>query len=392
MTRSADTSLLILENATLFAPDRVLEQAAVVVRNDRIAAVLPAGRRRPAGPRLDLHGAFLAPAFIDLHIHGALGRDTMEADLDAWNAISRHHAAGGTGAFALTTVACDWPSLQRVLDLARTRPVLDGARLLGIHVEGPFLSPARPGAHATAHLDTPTRLWASRLAAYRDVITQVTLAPELPGSLPLIRQLKRHSIVASIGHSDGSAADVTRAANAGATQATHLYNCMSSARKEGPFRVAGVVETVLTEPRLRAELIADGFHVAPELLKLAVTAKGTDGLILVTDATAGAGLPKGKTFRLGDIRAKVRTGHALTADGRALAGSTCRMIDTIRTMVRCADVSLAEAIRMATRNPARQLGLPKGHGEIRPGAPADLCVFDRQFRVRHLWIAGRPFL
>jgi N-acetylglucosamine-6-phosphate deacetylase len=168
---------------------------------------------------------------------------------------------------------------------------------------------------------------------------------------------------------------------------------MASTSKDGPFRKAGALEAILASPDITAEVIADGFHVAPELLRLAWHAKGRDGLILITDATAGAGLKPGRLFDVGTgLKARVMKGHALTLDGKALAGSTCTMIEGIATLVRKADVPLADAVRTATFNPARRIGREKEFGSLQEGLLADMVLFDGRFKVRQVWREGRRLL
>jgi N-acetylglucosamine-6-phosphate deacetylase len=222
-----------------------------------------------------------------------------------------------------------------------------------------------------------------------DVITQMTLAPELPGALELIEALALRGIIASVGHSDAWDDEVAAAFAHGLRHATHTFNCMSSSRRRGPYRVAGVLEFVLGEPEILCEVIADGRHVSPTLLTLLYRAKGADGIALITDATAGAGLPEETHFMLGEIPCVVRDQVALTEDGAALAGSTSSMIRGVRNMVELAGVPLVEAVRMASLNPARALRLDQRKGSIAPGMDADMMVLTPGLDVRETWVGGR---
>jgi N-acetylglucosamine-6-phosphate deacetylase len=378
--------------AGLCLPDGRVQTGDLRVRDGLVEAVGDELEPRPDEESIDARGLFLAPGFIDLHIHGALGRDTMEATPEAFETICRYHATGGTTTLALTTICASWLDLGRVLDAARAwRPASGktGARLAGIHVEGPYFSREKPGAHRVALIRDPKPGDLDHWVRYTDTITQITLAPELPGMRELIPGLVEAGLRVSCGHSDAWDEEARMAFAAGARQVTHTFNCMSSARRRGPWRVAGLVEAALADPEVVCEVIADGRHVSPTLLRMLWNAKGASRVALITDATAGAGLARGAEFSLGDVPCRVDDGVALTADGSALAGSTCRMIDGIRTLVNDAGVPLGEAILAASATPAGALGI-SDRGRLAPGAHADLVLFDGDFAVRQTWVGGRP--
>ena len=383
---------MILAGANLVLPERILPSAHLRVENGSISGISGTPLAPAAHEEVrDLAGLFIAPGFIDLHIHGARGRDTMEASPEAFEAICRHHAAGGTTALCLTTVAAPLAQLLAVLGAVRdyrTQPPA-GARVLGVHLEGPYFSPEKRGAHLPALIHPPDPVEWRALLEHAAVITQMTLAPELPGALPLIEALAASGIIASAGHTDAWDEEVAAAFAHGLRQATHTFNCMSTARRRGPYRVAGVAEFVLSEPEILCEVIADGRHVSPTLLRLLCGAKGVDGVALITDATAGAGLPAESTFRLGMIDCVVRDEVALTADGQALAGSTCSMIRGVRTMVEQCELSLPEAVRMASLNPARALRIDTRKGSLAAGMDADFTVLSPSLEVRETWVGGR---
>lgn len=383
---------MILANARLIYSDR-LAQGHLRVRDGKIAEL---GNQpmtpEPGEETINLNGSFLAPGFIDLHIHGAVHRDTMEATSEAFEAICRHHARGGTTSLALTTITATSENILRVLRTAdeyRRRPNTAGAQLLGVHVEGPYFSKEKPGAHKLELIRNPVRAEWEPWLEFGDLITEMTIAPELPGALELIEEISQRGIIASGGHSDAWDEDAAAAFAHGMRQATHTFNCMSSARRRGPFRVAGLLEFALSEPGILCELIADGHHVSPTLMRMLYQAKGPDGIVLVTDAAAGAGVAEEETFQLGEIACVVRGGVSLTADGKALASSVAGMIDLVRNMVQLVDVSLVEAVRMATFNPARALGIEEKKGSLTVGADADLVCFSDDFRVTRTIVAGR---
>jgi len=384
---------MILAGAHLILPDRTVRAGHLRVEGGVIADVSASPLAARAGEEMvDLAGLYLAPGLIDLHIHGALGRDTMEATADAFDIICGYHAAGGTTGLCLTTIAAPVEQLVSVMAAAREykageRNGQTGARVLGVHLEGPYFSPERRGAHLPGMLRNPDPAeWRQLLDG---VVTQMTLAPELPGALALIAALAERGIIASVGHSDAWDEDVAAAFAHGLRHATHTFNCMSSSRRRGPYRVAGVLEFVLSEPDILCEVIADGRHVSPTLLQLLCRAKGLDGIALITDATAGAGLPSESRFMLGETACVVRDEVALTADGAALAGSTSSMIRGVRTMVEVCGLSLGEAVQMASLNPARALGLDGRKGSIAPGMDADMVVLTAGMAVHQTWVAGK---
>lgn len=343
---------------------------------------------------LDLAGEFLAPGFIDLHIHGALRRDSMEASAEAFAEICRFHARGGTTALALTTVTATDVAIRRTLAAVQRfrekAPV--GARVLGVHLEGPYFSREKPGAHVPGLIREPRRAEWERWLEEPGLVTQMTVAPELPGALELIEALAARGIIASGGHTDAWDEEAAAGFAHGMRQATHTFNCMSSTRHRGPFRAAGMLEFALGEPEMLCELIADGRHVSPTLMRMLYHAKGPDGIVLVTDAAGGAGLPEGEHFFVGDIEGVVRDEVALTADGRTLCSSTAPMIRLVRNMVQLVEVPLVEAVRMATRNPARALRLEARKGLLAVGADADLVSFTDDFAVTRTFVGGRDVL
>ncbi len=386
---------LLFKNARLVFPDRIEPQGDLRIAHGKIIAAAPALSPEPGEEVRDASGLYLAPGFIDLHLHGAVGRDTMEATPEAFEAITTFHASGGTTALALTTITAPTPEIVAVLEAVSTFQTQPhgGSRVLGVHVEGPYFSPAKQGAHRPELIRNPTPEDYAPLLEWatpeRRVMIQMTLAPELPGALELIDKLRSRGVRVSGGHSDAWDEEACAGYAHGMEGATHTFNCMSGARRRGPYRVAGLLEFVLSEPGIVCELIADGQHVAPTLIRMLYNAKGPDGVILVTDATSGAGLPQGSTFVLGEIECIVDERVCLTADGKALAGSSATMIQLVRTMTSEVGIPLAEAIRMATFNPARALGISERKGTLAKGSDADLVLLSEDLAVVETWAEGR---
>jgi N-acetylglucosamine-6-phosphate deacetylase len=374
---------MILTNARVILADGIREGLHVVVQHGLIADLT---ETLPAGDTLDLRGAYLAPGFVDVHVHGAAGRDTMEGTPEAFRAICDFHGAGGTTTLLLTTATAPWREIARLLSQVR-RAMGELPQVAGVHVEGPFISRARPGAQLLEFVREPSMAATTALLEYADVIRRVTLAPELPGAIEMIRELTRRGIAVSGGHSDAWDEEAQAGFAAGMRQSTHTFNCMSAARRRGRERVAGLLEFVLSEPEIMCELIADGHHVSPTLMKMLYRAKGTAGVCLVSDATAGAGLENGSAFQLAGRNCVVENGACWLADRSSLAGSAARMIDGVRTMVTSLGVPLVDVITMASQNPARAAGLTN-KGIIATGRKADFVVLSDKLEVRRVFIAG----
>jgi N-acetylglucosamine-6-phosphate deacetylase len=378
---------MILSNARLIFPEGIRDGLELVIARGKISEIREQANAAAEG-RIDLHGNFLAPGFIDLHLHGAVGRDTMEASEESFRAICDFHASGGTTSLLLTTVTAPMVEIVAVLkaagDLREQIP-----QLLGIHVEGPFISKARRGAQREQFIGNPTPDLVDELLEFSQTLKIVTLAPELPGALYFIDRLRERNIRASGGHSDAWDEEARAAFEHGMRRVTHTFNCMSFARRRGIHRAAGLLEFALSEPEISCELIADGHHVSPTLMKMLYRAKGARGICLVSDATAGAGLADGTRFSLGGMECVVHDGVCLLADHSALAGSAARMIDLVRTMVRVVGVPLQEAIEMATGNPARALGTDTAKGRLAPGADADLVVLSPELEVVQTFSQGK---
>jgi N-acetylglucosamine-6-phosphate deacetylase len=353
-------------------------RAGVVVSGGRVEAVLadPRDGDLPA-ERRDIAG-LLAPGFVDLQVNGAFGSD-VGVDAAALEAICR--ALPSTGVTAWLPTAISWPleryaGLFDAVEQARSAP---GARILGVHLEGPFLAPSRRGAHDPGNV-RPVDAGALR-ELLAGPVRVMTLAPELPGALEAIEQIVAAGAAASAGHTDATYEQVLRAADAGLTLGTHLFNAMSPLRHREP----GTAGALLSDPRLRTGIIPDGIHVDPAVVGIAYASKGADGLILVTDAMQAAGMPDG-AYELSGRSVRVEDGVARLEDG-TLAGSTVTMDEAVRRAARFSGAGLATAITMATRTPVRALGLER-LGVIAPGADADLVVLSSDGTVEETLVAG----
>jgi N-acetylglucosamine-6-phosphate deacetylase len=376
---------MVLTNARLIFPDGIRDGLEVVAEQGKITAIQEQTRAREEDV-VDLDGNYLAPGFVDLHVHGAVGRDTMEASADAFRSICDFHARGGTTSLLLTTATAPMDKLVEVLNAVRNcRSFIDG--IAGVHVEGPFISKAKHGAQRTEFIQDPSLAAVRQLLDHSDLIKRVTLAPELPGAIQAIENFHERGISISGGHSDAWDEDARAAFDRGMRSVTHTFNCMSSARRRGFCRVAGLLEFALSEPQISCELIADGHHVSATLMKMLYRTKGPGGICLVTDSTAGAGLPDGSRFSLFGNDCIVENGVCLLADRSALAGSASRMIDLVRTMVDVVELPLPKAICMATENPATAIGL-ETKGRLAVDADADFVVLSPELDVLRTFSDG----
>ena len=376
---------MIFTNGRLIFPNAIRDGLEVVADDGKIADI----RKRTSTPGrriVDLAGNYLAPGFIDLHIHGAKGRDTMEASLEAFQAICDYHASGGTTSLLLTTATAPNKAIIKVLEAVRDcRSSMP--QIAGVHVEGPFIAKTKSGAQRATLIRKPAPKAYGPLLEYADVIKRMTIAPELPGAIELIQQLRDRNIDPSGGHSDAWEEHARAAFEKGMRSVTHTFNCMSMSRRRGRDRVAGLLEFAMGERDISCELIADGHHVSATLIKMLYQAKGARGICLVTDATAGAGLPAGSKFSLYGTHCLVEGGVCLLADRSALAGGASRMIDLVRTMVQKIDVSLPEAIAMATDTPAHAIGL-HAKGQFMIGGDADFVVISPELEVVKTFCCG----
>jgi len=383
--RNGSSIQMILTNSRLVFPAEIRDGLEVVVDEGKIVELRQAGYIGEHDV-IDLGGNYLAPGFVDLHVHGAVGHDTMEASPEAFRAICDYHGSGGTTALLLTTATAPIKAIVNVLETVRAS-ISSISQIAGVHIEGPFISKAKIGAQRAALVRKPTPKAYRPLLEYGDVIKRMTLAPELHGAIPLMDELRSHNISASGGHSDAWEDDARAAFEHGMHSVTHTFNCMSMSRRRGRDRLAGLLEFAMAEPDILCELIADGHHVSTTLMKMLYRAKGSRGICLVTDATAGAGLPDGSKFSLYGNKCVVEGGVCLLADRSALAGSASRMIDLVRTMVTKVNVPFNEAVAMATDTPAYAAGL-ETKGKFRIGGDADFVVISPDLEVVRTFVAG----
>jgi N-acetylglucosamine-6-phosphate deacetylase len=394
-----ERNMVVLCAHRLYTPREELLNPLVFIEDGVISAVSSrAEREAPKNATVidftrDLPDAILAPGFVDIHMHGGAGLDVMRASPAELPRLNKFLTTHGVTGYFPTTVAAPFDqtcsaleTLAGAIEASQDFRPPNGnavqARPLGIHLEGPFLSHKRRGVHPPENLLEPTleifeRLW----QAARGHVGMMTIAPELPGAMEVIAEAARRKVCVSIGHSDALIDDARAAVKAGARHATHTFNAMRPLDHREP----GILGEVLTSDQLSADIIVDGIHLAPEIVKLFLQAKGVERAVLITDAIAAAGMPDG-TYQLGPIQVEVKNGRCTS--GGNLAGSALTIDRAVRNVMQFSTWSLRDAVRAATLNPASATGLLQ-HGRLMPGAEANLVVLSPDGDVKRTIVRGR---
>jgi N-acetylglucosamine-6-phosphate deacetylase len=367
----------------LDSPIIEIEDGLIASISSRVTGELPGEARV-----LDFPGATLAPAFFDVHIHGAKGHDVMEASAEALAAMGSFLAARGTGSFLATTVTSPLDATLRTLSglakLLALPPLAGRAQAVGIHLEGPFLSHIKRGVQPAAHLLAPDIAVFDRLfEAAEGRIRLMTLAPELPGAVELTAYATARGVRVSLGHSNATAEETRAAIAAGAVSATHTFNAMRPLEAREP----GILGTVLSDDALYAELICDGIHTAPEMVKLWWRAKGPERAILVTDAMSAAGMPDGE-YQLGGFPVQVANGRAMARG--VLAGSVLTLDCALANFMEFTGAPLEDALRLLTVNPAAMIGVVDQAGSVAVGQMANLVAVDGEGKLVGSVVNGEP--
>lgn len=372
----------------LITPTVTVENPVMLVEDGKILEIAPRSARAVPGgvPDLDFGSRTIAPGYIDLHSHGGAGYDVMSDAAEALPAVEQLLARHGVTSYYPTTITAPMDAtlcaLERLADaIEKGAPRAARACPVGIHLEGPFLSHVRRGVHPPEHLLQPTlaafeRFW----QAARGRVRMLTIAPELDGALEVIAEASRRGVCVSLGHSDADLRTSERGIAAGASHATHTFNAMRPLKHRDP----GILGAVLTDTRVSADIIADGVHLDPAIVRLFARAKGPQQTVLVTDATAATGMPDG-TYRLGSLEVEVRDGRC-TSDGK-LAGSVLTMDRAVRNLAQFAGWPQEQAVAAATLNPARVGGL-SNKGVLNAAADADFVVLNAAGEVEHTFVGG----
>jgi len=379
-------SLLVLDVGCILSPYERFTPGRVVARNGRVeTAGVPSDVRVPAeARRIELPHLTLVPGFIEPHVHGAGGFDVMHATWETMSVISRKLASHGTTSFLPTTVSAPadvlTETVERLSGLIGTK--FEGASPLGIHLEGPFINMVKRGTHRQASLHRPDSVLLSKwIQRTKGRIKLLTLAPELEGATDVAELAERSRIVVGMGHSDASFLEATEAADRGVRYAVHTFNAM----RPLSHRDSGIIGAVLSDDRIFAEIIADGIHVAPEVVRVFARAKGKDRMILATDAISATGMPDG-SYALGRHHVDVVGGICRDVEGR-LAGSTLTQDRALRNLMHWTGMRLEDALLAVTANPAKALALEE-RGRIEVGSSADFTLLDENLEVAQTYVGG----
>ncbi|MFB6467345.1 N-acetylglucosamine-6-phosphate deacetylase [Cytobacillus sp. Hz8] len=382
---------IILKGMEIYTDQKVIADGYIKIQNEKISEVgeLKNLKATKSFEVIEISSSFKAvPGFIDLHIHGVAGADTMDATTDALKTMATALPKEGTTSFLATTITQNKDTINHALENAGeyiTEQQTPGrSEILGIHLEGPFVNPKMAGAQPKEYIiDPDIELLKNWQSLSKDNIRLVTMAPEQPGALEMIHYLKRNEIVASIGHSNATYAEVLTAIEAGATHITHLFNQMRGLHHREP----GVVGAAFLRDELKVEMIVDGIHVQPEVVKIAYNQKQKDGLILITDAMRAKCLENG-TYDLGGQEVTVKEGKAVLKDG-TLAGSILKLGQAFKNIIQFAGCTLEDAIKMASVNPAKQINVFDRKGSISTGKDADIVILDENLDVMMTFCKGQ---
>lgn len=362
----------------------VHDDLLLICEDGKITYVGP--KRDDEQPDLIVEDGLIAPGYIDVHVHGSNGYDVMDGTEEALRGMAKSLAGYGVTGFLATTLTGDLEHLCNVLATCRqfADGSSEGAQLLGIHLEGPWINAKLKGAQNGEHVVAPTPEAAKRLLdAAGGLLKIVTLAPEQPQAAEVIELLEAHGVRPSVGHSDATYEHVKEAIGHGLSHVTHCYNAMRGLHHREP----GVVGAAMYHDELTTELIADGLHVHPVAMSILYRLKQADGLVLVSDGMRAVGMEDGD-YDLGGLPVQMRGGEARLADG-TLAGSTLTLDQAVRNMVRCCAVPVGEAVAMASETPAKVVGVADRKGKLQAGYDADFLILDHELNVQATYIGGR---
>lgn len=383
-----------IENGVVLTPTEKIENGGVLIQDGKILEIFEGAAPECAEKIIDARGNYISPGFIDIHSHGGGGHDFMDGTADAIIKAAKFHMEHGTTSLVPTTLTSSDEDLFRAFECykqAKTE-MKDGPNLLGLHLEGKYFSPHQAGAQDKRFLKNPEREDYLNILSKSDDIVRMSAAPELPGALQLGLELKKRGILASIAHSDATYSEVVDAFEHGFTHVTHFYSAMSMLRRINAHRYLGVVESAYLIDDMTVEIIADGVHLPPELLKFIFKFKPMEKICLITDSMRGAGMTDGTHTKLGSLEngqeVVIEGGVALLSDRSAFAGSVCTADRCVRTVYKKAGVKITDAVRMITQNPAKVMGL-QSKGALSRGMDADICIFDDDINVKMVVIDGK---
>ncbi|WP_422660108.1 N-acetylglucosamine-6-phosphate deacetylase [Paenibacillus sp. EC2-1] len=383
---------LTLLYGKVLTPEGLQENGVLAMQGEHIvyageATALPADLDVLNAQSIRETEGYIIPGFIDIHVHGGNGEDFMDSNKEVLDTITSYHCSQGTTSMLATTMTAPKAAIDSVLKEVNqyTQHEMPYTRLEGVHLEGPFISPKWPGAQNPEHIVHANIDWLEEWEkAYPGLVKQVTLAPERDGALEAIAWLKDHNIVAALGHTDATYDEVLNAVEAGLSHGVHTFNAMTGLHHRKP----GTVGAMLSDDRLSAEIIADGIHVHPAGVRILARMKQDYNLILITDAMSATGMADGE-YTLGDLPVVVENGIATLKSNRdSLAGSTLTMIKGFQFLIKEIGLDIERASQLASRNPAKKLGIDHRTGSLKDGYQADVLLLNSDLEINGVWVQG----
>jgi N-acetylglucosamine-6-phosphate deacetylase len=377
---------LKIYNGTILTPQRTIKDGCLLITDGKITEVSDRNIAVNDALEIDAHGKYIAPGFIDMHVHGGGGHDFMDNTEEAFLQIARTHAAYGTTSMMPTTLSCEQQDLLDTLDVYEkaNKANTHGAQFIGLHIEGPYFSMKQRGAQDPRYIRDPKREEYEEILARSPHVKRWSAAPELKGALEFGEYLTKRNILPALAHTDAIYEEVLLAYEKGYTHATHFYSCMSGVSRRNAFRYAGVIEAAYLIDGMTVEIIADGVHLPAPLLKLIYKIKGPGRTALITDAMRAAAMPEGRSV-LGGLKngmeVLVEDGVAKLTDRSAFAGSVATADRLVRNMIAMADVPLRDAVTMISETPATILRIQDKKGSLVKGKDADVVIFDDYINI-----------
>jgi N-acetylglucosamine-6-phosphate deacetylase len=381
-------------NGRIITPEKIIEKASLLISDGIISEISDKEISSKADITIDAEENFVAPGFIDIHVHGGGGSDFMDGTVEDFLTIAETHLQCGTTALVPTTLTSEKEDLLHTLNVYRkaAKENVKGAQFMGMHIEGPYFAMSQKGAQDARYIRKPDKNEYSEIIKKAgDIIVRWSAAPELEGALDFGNYLKAHDILPAIAHTDAVYDDVVRAFESGYRLATHFYSAMSGVTRRNAYRYAGVIESVYLIDEIDVEIIADGAHLPAPLLKLIYKIKGSGRIALITDAMRAAGMQNGESIlgpRENGLKVIVEDGVAKLPDRTSFAGSVATTNRLVRTMIQIAEVPVIEAVRMMTLTPARIMKIDQHKGSIAVGKDGDIVIFDKDINIQCTIIGG----
>ena len=378
--------LKYITNAQILTPHGWVESGTISFCDGRITSIKEGGIALSDKNVTDAKGAYIIPGGIDLHVHGGGGHDFMECSEEAFRIATQTHLRHGTTAIYPTLGAASHEGMMQAIEITERLMAEPNSTIMGLHFEGPYLNPKMAGGQIPEYICNPMVKQYTEMLNYTNCIKRWDAAPELEGSMEFAQYAASKGVMVAIAHTTADYNTLQEAYEAGFSHVTHFYNAMTSVHKRREFKYEGTIEGVYLIDEMSVELIADGIHVPPAILRLVHKIKGTERICLVTDAMACTG---GDTDKVFDERVIIEDGVCKLADRSALAGSIATMDRLIRTMVQKAEIPLAEAVRMTSETPARIMGIYDRKGSLAVGKDADIVMMDDSLTIRGVWSMGQ---